>query len=425
MVFWHHSLLSMVVYWIFTVVIVGYLQQREVRFWLIGLLESARGLLLGWLISIRQLASRQALGAEWYQAWRQARLWIIPLLILIPFYLIYSAANTTFGAFNERMSDWLGSVFHLDIDLGRAIVFLLGWMLTVAILGQREGITLVHDWVANWQFQLVRRRNTLPWSRRTLALKQEYQTAIYTFIILNSLLLVINLLDVIWVWFSPQERTAAELSQYVHEGTWLLILSIAMAMLVVLIFLRGNLNFFPNNVRLRQLVSFWLAQNAFLALSVGVRNGHYIGQYGLAHGRIVVVFFLLLTLFGLFTMFQKLRGPRTAFYLLEVNGRALLFTLLLAACFNWDSLITRYNLQREDPDIYHLQSLLDNNLVPLLDAAQQSTMLAERLNSTRIQQRAAHLERTLKWQGWRAWNRSTYRQVRAWQQYQEAHRHAQ
>jgi hypothetical protein len=56
----------------------------------------------------------------------------------------------------------------------------------------------------------------------------------------------------------------------VHEGTYLLILCILMAMGVLLWFFRGNLNFLPDNERLRWLAHLWLAQNAMLALSVGV-----------------------------------------------------------------------------------------------------------------------------------------------------------
>jgi hypothetical protein len=251
-----------------------------------------------------------------------------------------------------------------------------------------------------------------------MALKQEYLSAVYSFGALNALLLLINIFDLFGVWFSFQERTAAELSQYVHEGTWLLIFSIFLAMLVVVLFFRGNLNFFPNNRRLKQLAILWLAQNAFLALSVGVRNGHYIHYYGLAHGRIVVMVFLLLVLIGLYTLYRKIQGPLTTFYLLETNGRAVLFTLLLAAAFNWDGLITRYNLQRDDPDVYHVQVLLTNNLVPLLDFAQSSTMKANLIDKEKLERRGQRLAKEAAEQDWRSWNWSTYRQLQAWKAYQ-------
>ena len=189
-------------------------------------------------------------------------------------------------------------------------------------------------------------------------------------------------------------------------------------MLVVMLFLRGNLNFLPGNQRLKQLANIWLAQNAFLALSVGVRNAHYIQHYGLAHGRIQVVFFLLVVLFGLYTMYRKIEGPKSIFYLFEVNGRALLLALLVAAAFNWDSIITSYNFRQENPDTYYVQFLLTNNMVPLLEAAHSSTMLADRLNEEKLRSRANRLRKTTEKRDWRSWNWSTYRQLKAWEQYQ-------
>ena len=417
-VVWHHSLLSCIVFWLFAVVVVGYVQSTRVHFWMAGLLESARGLLLGWIISLRALGREPGHTSNTTQLWRKIRLWLIPVIILIPFYLIYSAANTTFGKVNEQLGQWLGQLFNFELDWSRALVFLLGWALAVAFLGRRSGIPFLHEWVEKWQFPLVRKRQRVPWPIKTTSLKQEYQTAVYTFAVLNGLLLLINVLDLIWVWFSPQERTAAELSQYVHEGTWLLIFSIVLAMLVVMLFLRGNLNFLPGNQRLKQLANIWLAQNAFLALSVGVRNAHYIQHYGLAHGRIQVVFFLLVVLFGLYTMYRKIEGPKSIFYLFEVNGRAVLLALLVAAAFNWDSIITSYNLRQENPDTYYVQYLLTNNMVPLLEAAHSSTMLADRLNEEKLRSRANRLKKTTEKRDWRSWNWSTYRQLKAWEQYQ-------
>ena len=37
---WHHSILSVVAFWLFAIVAVGYLQQEKIRFWVIGLVES-------------------------------------------------------------------------------------------------------------------------------------------------------------------------------------------------------------------------------------------------------------------------------------------------------------------------------------------------------------------------------------------------
>ncbi|MEL6837439.1 MAG: DUF4153 domain-containing protein [Bacteroidota bacterium] len=418
-VFLHHSDLSMLVYWVFLFTLIGYLQATEVRFWLAGLMESIRGLFAGWIISVRNLGETSSENStNWKNTWRQVRLWFLPIAIIVPFYIIYSNANSTLGSINSKLDEWLGQLFQFDLHWGRFFIFLLGWVLVVALLGQRSGIPALHNLFKDWQFPLVRKRKPVYWNTSTIGLKYEYQMATYTFLALNGLLLFVNTLDFIFVWFSPQERTAAELSQYVHQGTWLLIFSIVLAMLVVVFFLRNNLNFYPRNERLKQHALIWLAQNAFLALSVGMRNGHYISQYGLAHGRIVVIFFLLLVLYGLYTMYHKIEGPQSTFFLLEMNGRAMLAALLIAAAFNWDSLITRYNLQQDKPDTYHATVLLSNNMVPILKAAQKSDVFDSEVSEERIQIRGSRLEKKVEQQDWRSWNWSTYRQLKAWQAYQ-------
>ncbi|MEL7221909.1 MAG: DUF4153 domain-containing protein, partial [Bacteroidota bacterium] len=159
-----------------------------------------------------------------------------------------------------------------------------------------------------------------------------------------------------------------------------------------------------------------LAQNAFLTISVALRNGHYIHQYALAHGRIVVAFFLLLVLFGLYTMYQKVKGPKTTFYLLQTNGIAFIATLLIATAFNWDSLITRYNLAHATSDQYHLTHKLGNNLVPLLEAVQseQSTFIT----ANNISYREKKFLRELQYYDWRSWNYSIHKQHQALKSYQ-------
>lgn len=415
-VFWHNSILSMVIYWLFGFVALGYLQEIKVRFWVFGIIESIRALFGGWWISIRHQGAELGEKYAFLPSWRNVRLLILPVLIVVPFYLIYSKANATLEVFNTRLLNWIDRLFQLELDWSRVVTFLLGWALVAAFLGRRNGIAPLHQWVAHWTYPLHRKRQRL-WPAKTMALKQEHQSALLTFTALNILLGIINLLDIVFVWFSRQERTASELSAYVHEGTWLLIFSIVLAMLVVLGFFRANLNFFANNQRLRQLAYVWLGQNAFLALSVGVRNGHYIHHYALAHGRIVVVFFLALVLFGLFTMYLKVKGPKTFYFLLQTNATAVMVALLLAASVNWDQLITRYNLRQEDPDLYHLVKVLDNNLVPLLQTAQENTMSADALRRHSLDGRGKRLTQDWQNRDWRSWNWSKYRQYQAWQAY--------
>ena len=155
-----------------------------------------------------------------------------------------------------------------------------------------------------------------------------------------------NLLDFQYVWLGGAlTRSPWELKQYVHEGTFLLIWGIILAIVVLYFQFRGALNFHKNSKILRGLGYAWLAQNAFLTLSVGCRNWQYIAHCGLAYKRIGVFIFLLLTLIGLFTMYLKINEKRTFFFVMCRMSWAFYAVLLANSSINWDTFITRYNIQ--------------------------------------------------------------------------------
>jgi hypothetical protein len=206
-----------------------------------------------------------------------------------------------------------------------------------------------------------------------LALKRHYLVAILSFSLLNVLLLLANALDLRYVWLDFSEKSAAELSDYVHAGTQLLIIAILLAIGVVVYFFRRNLNFYPDEKqRLRQLAYLWLLQNSILALSVGFRNYHYLNTYGLTSLRVGVMIFLLMVITGLYFTFRKIRDKKTTYYLLSANAWTMLFILTFTCLFNWTNVITHYNLKYTDADrldVYYLcYQLSDKNLAVLKES---------------------------------------------------------
>ena len=153
-----------------------------------------------------------------------------------------------------------------------------------------------------------------------MALRNENTTGIISLVLLNLLLLFINCIDMVYVWFGFQYKNAGNLADYVHEGTGMLIFSIVLAMVVLLFFFRGNLNFYKKNKWLRWGSYVWLLQNMVLVISVLLRDYYYILHDGLAYKRIGVLVFLVLVLFGLVTIFIKIRQIKTSYYLLRVNA---------------------------------------------------------------------------------------------------------
>ena len=148
---------------------------------------------------------------------------------------------------------------------------------------------------------------------------------------------------------------AAELSKYMNSTVEILLLD--------------KEDFYKKNGLLKKLSYIWLAQNALLAVSVGIRNYWYIYYYALAYKRIGVILFLLLTLYGLYSVFVKVRKQKTVFYLLRVNFNTLLILLTLSTLVNWDSYISRFNFAHADRSFVHYDFLSDMSYasLPYLD----------------------------------------------------------
>ena len=307
--------------------------------------------------------------------WRWVRLAFVPVLVTLLFFLIYRAANPRFEALAANFfGDFFDAFWHVVAELFTPHMFFLGFGLLVSgALVQRSAPQLFTGpaWPLNGS--LMRERKKRPHWMAPLsmgALERERRTGLVLLVLVNALLLIVNLVDISWVWIGFEVEEGFNLKQFVHEGTYLLILSILLSIGILLHLFRGNLNFHPKERPLRLLATAWIAQNFILGISVFLRNCHYIHFHGLAYKRIGVVVFLLLVLFGLVTLYLKIRERRTLNHLLRVNGWAAFAVMVGLTTVNWDGLIVRFNLahwnQGEiDVDNYLVMS---DKVLPLLYA---------------------------------------------------------
>jgi hypothetical protein len=317
---------------------------------------------------------------------RIIRFGIIPLIILLVFFWIYSAANDAFRQLSDKFLAQLASLFENFFDIfspQRFLFFLLGLFITGALLlksrvnwfSQKD--TAYNDGLRRVRLPLKGRKKASylvralmgRFAKGILALKNENTTGIISLVLLNALLLMVNVIDINYLWFNFEYNEDQPVYKMVHEGTELLIASIVLAMVILLFFFKGNLNFYRKNKWLKYGAYAWILQNLVLVISVGIRDYYYIARHGLAYKRIGVLFFLLMVLIGLLTVFIKIANKKTNYYLWRVNAWAGILVLVLSTTVHWDEFIAGYNLQRKDQvslDIPFLLSLSDKTL-PLLD----------------------------------------------------------
>lgn len=312
---------------------------------------------------------------------------LIPLVPALVFTLIYSFSNSVFSAAASRVVTALRTAMDHILDLFsvlRLLFLLLGLYITGALLiGVKNKFVRAeakHDDQLHRRRKTKRERKSDGWYNFTagilgrfatgvMGLKNVNKVAILTLFLLNLLLLSINVIDITYIWLDPVAVKNSNLYTLVHEGTDLLILSILLAMLLLLIFFRGNLNFYHGNRWLKFCAYCWIIQNAILVISVFLRDYYYIRFAGLAYKRIGVLFFLALVLFGLFTLFLKIFRKKTAYFVWRMNAWAAILLMVIATTVNWDEFIAAYNFahQESTPLDVNFMATLRNKALPLLD----------------------------------------------------------
>lgn len=341
------------------VIWLGYMNQPHLKLVLFALLTGLYNLFpaverMGQLL---RLPANMGSGvARW---WYYGRLLLLPLVTLGIFHVLFAVANPRYSALTNHLWAELGdllSVLFERLSVPHLLFFLLGLVLTAGCL-----FIIPFHYLADQESRfgefVLRQRNRVasfavrqPDFRtrafRPLDLRKEYLMALGLLALVNLLLFVVNAIDINWIWFGFHPAPSFDLTQFVHEGTYVLILSILVAMGIVLWFFRRNLNFYQPGVRvLRVGATIWVLQNAVLAVSVALRNYYYIQYSGLAYKRIGVYGFLLLTLFGLATVLLKIWQRRSAYSLVRLNALAAYGILLLLAGGNWEVWMVRFNLQ--------------------------------------------------------------------------------
>jgi len=295
------------------------------------------------------------------------RISAIPLIVIAIFGTLYANASPWFNSFWAKVQSFFYTIFG---DLLNMIsftwffTFVLGILITVYLLFAKstESVDKMEedqpDELANSNYPKL----------GPDFLKRERQIAILLFASLNLMLFGQNILDLTHVWFGFN-WDGEYLKQFVHEGTWLLIVSILLSAVLLLYYFRGNQNFLENNKILRILTYVFIAQNMFLAASVAVRNIWYIDYFNLAFKRIGVFFFLAAVLYGLYSIYQKVATQKTIYFLMRKNSVVVYLLLLFISFANWDNIIAHYNFAHADKAYVHLSFLekLNDSALPYLN----------------------------------------------------------
>jgi Leucine-rich repeat (LRR) protein/MFS family permease len=261
---------------------------------------------------------------------------LIPVLVTLLFFFLYRGSNAIFNNFAKNIT--------LDfISWGWVFFTLLGFILLYGFFYYRR-IKPLAQWDEDKPMQL-QHQEVSEGAGRLFSIRNEYWSGILLFVMLNLLLLIVNALDLQYVYISRTLPEGLSHSEYVHQGVELLILSIIIAIAIILFVFRGNMNFYSKSRTLRLLATLWVIQNMIMVVSTIMRNNMYIEEFGgITYKRIGVYVYLVLALIGLITTWIKVWKLKSNWYLFRVNSMTWFWMLVLASLVNWDAIITRYNI---------------------------------------------------------------------------------
>jgi len=365
-----YSIYAYVIHFLALFVFVGMLNYNQARSFITALAIAFVSILSSQAAFVQEIYSRKIHKNAFGKLLWKSRIFLVPVLIITVFVSIYSFSNNVFGSMVGDVGLFIqnGFIFVFErLNFSLIFTFIFCSFSSVFLIIRSKNTTLAQqDAGANEQFMRHAKKNKRYF--RLTALKSEYKAGAFLLLVLNALILIANTLDIYWVWFNF-EWVGQTLKQFVHEGTYLLILSILISIALVLYFFRGNLNFYKRNKFLKLLSYIWLGQNAVLAISVMIRNYWYIEYFALAYKRIGVLIFLTLTVYGLYTVLIKIRDKKSAFYLFRTNAIAVFVALVLTSAVPWDSLIAQFNFAHANQSYLHLEYLskLSDKTLPALD----------------------------------------------------------
>lgn len=270
------------------------------------------------------------------------RIGIVPILFFAFYFILFSAGNSFFNDLTIDFLNNIGELLNHFFSLYYILFFLFG-LLLMRWFFRKNWFSVLRISPDN---KILRKTGIIK-AFDNLDLKYEYYVAIGVFASLNLLFLFVNFIDVKNVWFQFDISRIESLKSFLHEGVGYLIFSLLVSIAIILFYFRGNLNFYPNSKRLKNLAFIWIFQNLILAISVLVRSSYYVQYHGMAARRIGVFIFVLIVFFGLISLFLKLKRQHNFAFIVRWNSLSVFAILSIASLFPWDRITANFNINHK------------------------------------------------------------------------------
>lgn len=290
-------------------------------------------------------ASRHATDAPATERRNSGRMWatIAAIIIVIVFFALYRGSNVLFKELTKHINlDWISWKWCVFTTIGAVAVYGIMYVRKIGGIGdgsQAYSRTLKpkeDDTAAPGWFDSLMQEET------------ERYLATLLLVLLNIMVLFVNGGDLLFLLGEQSLPAEITYTSYVHQGVGLLVINVLLAMLLVLYFFRGRLNFNKSYKLISILAVLWLLQNVAMLFFTAARNNMYTEMFGMTYKRIGVYFYLLLTAIGVITTVIKVMQRRTNTWLYRINTWMFFSVFVFSSLVSWSRFITWYSLYKSD-----------------------------------------------------------------------------
>lgn len=290
----------------------------------------------------RRAKNAEALpGGESGQKKNNGRVWavIVAVLIVLLFFVMYRSSNVLFKELTKHINlDWISWRWCFFTLIGAVLVYGLFYLRRFSGIGENS---------SNYQRNLENREDAnANWGDSLMSVDNERFLGILLFALLNVLVLFVNGVDLLFQFGDHVLPQGVTYTSYVHEGVGMLIVNVLLAMLLVLFFFRGRINFDKGYSTMRILAILWLAQNILMLFFMAGRNNLYTEMFGMTYKRIGVYFYLLLTAIGAATTILKVYSKKTNTWLFRINTWLFFSVFIFSSLVSWSRVVTWYSLYK-------------------------------------------------------------------------------
>ncbi len=286
------------------------------------------------------------------------------VVITILFFVMYQSSNPLFKDFTKNI--------NLDFISFPWIFFTLSGLLLLYGFYYNRHLESLTNFDENADNNLNEDKANSPgFLNKLFKMDTEHLTAVILLVVLNLMLLVLNSLDMVYLWVDGTLPEGMKHKEFVHDGVGALITSLILAIIIMLYYFRGRLNYHSKNKTLKMLAYVWIVQNIFMIFSTAYRNNMYIEESGISYKKIGLYVYLMFCLIGLVTTYIKIHKNKSNMYLIRVNPWCYYLFLVLGCLVNWDVIITDFNINKaltenKKLEKYYLADLSFKNLPQLL-----------------------------------------------------------